>query len=451
MRPAPVLFVPVLLAVSPLPRPAEDDLDTRLEALVQRELEGGRARGLSVVVDLGGQTLFEGGWGRVHFGGNEMADPDAPVPAACLMDLLSAVVALQLVDEGQLEPDRELSTYLPGLEWEGQAVTLQHLLTHTSGLPDFEDVDPALRAAEATFGTADAWTRLAEEPLLDVPGRCQTFSGTNTYLVGRLVEQVTEQPLLEVVRARVLEPLELASTRLHAGAAAELDEVGYRVECGGVVEGDPLGTRRFGAADLVTTARDLVALVRGLTGDRAWEELTGVPRALDGEPLSYACGLNRAPLGELRGLTFGGASGHERLYVAHYPDLDLTVALTGDADDGVLPPLTRRTAREVFDLPSPEVEDRALPEGAAELYVGVYQLGCNRLEVRLPEDHLILIWPQRPERALLYQGRHRFVAADDHGLELVFQVEEGPALAFTLDEHGSRSTAVRVSSRPSDT
>lgn len=431
------------------PQDAEEGLSDRLDALLEGALAHEDLRGIAVVIDLGGETLFEGARGRIHFGGNERADPEAPIPAACAMDLFGAVLALQLMDEGVLDPDAPLAGVLPGLAWEGHTVTLHHLLTHTSGIPALRDLDPEGTAIAAASGAEAGWTPLAGEPLEDVPGRCQTFRDTNTYLVGRAVERAAGKPLRELLAERVFDALELDSTGFVEGAGEELDEVRTRVECAGWLEEDPTGTLRFDAAELVTSARDLARLARGLAarevvGGRGYARLAGVQRLDDGDLLRYAYGLSRAPLEDIAGLSFGGANGHERLHVACYPDLGLTVAMTADAADGVLPALERRLVREVFDLSSPEVEDRALPEGRREAYTGTYQLGCNRLLVVAEGERLSLEAADRPRFTLLYQGNHGFVAAEDHDVSVTFKVEGERALALNLIERGAFAQAVRV-------
>jgi hypothetical protein len=200
----------------------------------------------------------------------------------------------------------------------------------------------------------------------------------------------------------------------------------------------------------VTTADDLVRLVRGLADKRvlsrrAWAHFVGTHRLEDGEVLRYAHGLSSTRLDSFEGFTFGGANGHERLHVVHFPGLDLTVALTADCGDGVLPALAERLVREVFDLPLAEVSDRTAPAGLLERCTGHYQLGCNRLEVRATDDaHLELVSAERPTYRLLYQGGDSFVAEVDHGLWLQFQVDNGHARSFVLTERGVDAVVVRV-------
>jgi CubicO group peptidase (beta-lactamase class C family) len=162
------------------------------------------------------------------------------------MDLFTALLALRLVDEGTLEAGQPLSKYVEGLAWEGQRVTLHHLLTHTSGVPDIEGVAAELKVVEAMFRVQDPWKQIAAQPLLSTPGTCQTFNGMNTYLTGKVLEAVVDAPLREQVQSVLLGPLGMTGTRYADDAAAQLDEVGYQVVCAGALETDPSGTASSG-------------------------------------------------------------------------------------------------------------------------------------------------------------------------------------------------------------
>jgi CubicO group peptidase (beta-lactamase class C family) len=114
---------------------------------------------------------------------------------------------MQLVERGRVELDAPAQRYLP--EWAGPAkaqVTVRHLLTHTSGLPAF-------RRYDTLTTNADSITKLLfAEPLDTVPGARMVYSDIGAYLLGRIVERVSGQPLDRYLEEHVFRPLGMSET-----------------------------------------------------------------------------------------------------------------------------------------------------------------------------------------------------------------------------------------------
>ena len=92
--------------------------------------------------------------------------------------------------QGALDLERPVTSYLPGFTGDGrELVTVRMLLDHTSGLPSFV---PLYRRAATP---AAAWDSLLVVPLLTTPGFLTRYSDLNAMLLGRVLEQVTGEPL----------------------------------------------------------------------------------------------------------------------------------------------------------------------------------------------------------------------------------------------------------------
>ncbi|WP_299534238.1 serine hydrolase [uncultured Streptomyces sp.] len=134
----------------------------------------------------------------------------------------TATVVLQLADEGRVDLDAPVETYLPGVVtgngYDGTRITVRHLLRHTSGiasyspgLPGSFTVQPP-RRPDGTYDPREVVrTGLTFDPV-SVPGAAYTYSNTNYVILGLLVEAVTGAPVREAVRSRLIEPLGLART-----------------------------------------------------------------------------------------------------------------------------------------------------------------------------------------------------------------------------------------------
>ena len=133
-----------------------------------------------------------------------------------------------------------------------------------------------------------------------------------------------------------------------------------------------------------------------------------------------------------------------RVHAIWYPALDLTVVVLASSEDAPVSAIERRLTRAFLDEPDPETLDEVLPPEVRELYIGGYYVGCTRYLVIEENERLWLAPPTGPSFALLAQGAHRFLSANDPDVRLSFHVEDDRALSFVLYDHGTEVVAVRT-------
>lgn len=132
---------------------------------------------------------------------------DTVFDLASVSKLFTSIATVQLVEDGAVDLEEPVATYLPEFAANGkESVRVRHLLTHTSGLTAWLPLysrypDPASRIAA-----------VMDQPLADPAGSAYRYSDLNLITLGVLVERVTGRGLDEVVRDRVTVPLGMADT-----------------------------------------------------------------------------------------------------------------------------------------------------------------------------------------------------------------------------------------------
>jgi D-alanyl-D-alanine carboxypeptidase len=128
----------------------------------------------------------------------------------------SAVVLLQLVDEGKLKLDAPVNSYLPGLL--DARITVRHLLSHRSGLYDytndmFAQTVPGFESVRnKVFSYQELVNLSLKKPLNNTPGAAYSYSNTNFVVAGMLIEKLTGNPVRTEYQNRILTPLKLTDT-----------------------------------------------------------------------------------------------------------------------------------------------------------------------------------------------------------------------------------------------
>ncbi|MEW2570566.1 serine hydrolase domain-containing protein [Streptomyces sp. NPDC047070] len=129
----------------------------------------------------------------------------------------TAVVLLQLVDEGVLDLDTSVNTYLPGL-LPDDGITVRHVLSHRSGLYDytndmFADTVPGFEAVRnKVFSYQELVDLSLKQPLGNAPGAAYSYSNTNFVVGGMLIEKLTGKSVRSAYKSRIIKPLGLKDT-----------------------------------------------------------------------------------------------------------------------------------------------------------------------------------------------------------------------------------------------
>ena len=184
----------------------------------QNLVDGGFPAALAAVTKADGSTVGVAvGTGNLETG--EAPPLDGEIRIGSSTKTFTAVVILQLVQEGKINLDEPVETYLPGLlrgeGIDGSKITIRQLLQHTSGLPEYTDQtgheDPVANR-DNYYSPRDLLDFALKKPADFAPGSQWKYSNTNYVMLSLLAERVTHRPLAEQITKRIIEPLGLAHT-----------------------------------------------------------------------------------------------------------------------------------------------------------------------------------------------------------------------------------------------
>ena len=171
-----------------------------LDSFVNRRLQELNAPGLTLVLANRQGTVRVGTYGLADVTARRPVRPNDLFQIGSISKSFAANCALQLRDEGKVDLQRPVREYLPWLEIDSAVpITLHHLLSHTSGLPDDVPLFPKSPFPRLWSGY--------------VPGSHYSYCNTGYELIGMVLEAVEKQSWSEVVRRRVLGPLGMSSTQ----------------------------------------------------------------------------------------------------------------------------------------------------------------------------------------------------------------------------------------------
>jgi D-alanyl-D-alanine carboxypeptidase len=208
-------------AAHPEPGYGQADLERGLATLTEAGVTGVQAR---IITSDGEHIVATSGVADLDTG--EPVDPGGHYRIGSNTKTFVATVVLQLVAEGKLSLDDTVSDHLPGVVQgngnDGGAITIRHLLQHTSGIFNYVEAlfaeltsPEAVEEARSTSTTAEEMVALAlTQPPNFEPGTLWSYSNTGYLLAGMIIEAVTGNTWEHEVEQRIFKPLGLADTSI---------------------------------------------------------------------------------------------------------------------------------------------------------------------------------------------------------------------------------------------
>ena len=188
-------------------RAAEPDYDGLIRPLVA----AGDFMG-AVLVSRGERILFEKAYGSADLEWNVSNTIDAKFRIGSVSKQFTATSILRLAQEKKVELDRSIVGYVPDAPQAWKPVTLHHLLTHTSGIPDFLGFADFQPRKTLPSPLTETLLRFRNRPLEFPPGTVGRYSNSGYVLLANIVEHVSGETFASFLLKRVLEPVGLSDT-----------------------------------------------------------------------------------------------------------------------------------------------------------------------------------------------------------------------------------------------
>lgn len=204
--------------------------------------------GCAVLVRKSSRTVFERGYGARDVRIHAKIDPNTNFRLASLSKQFTAMTIMLLVHDGKLHYDDTLATLFPDFPPYGRHITIRHLLTHTSGLPDYE----SLMEFKASIWSAAHQIR--DDEVLNLlkketrgkfaPGTSWDYSNSGYVLLGLIAAKAAGKPFDQVLRDRIFNPLRMSGTLAFINHKNTVPRraYGYTKEGNQVIEADQSAT-----------------------------------------------------------------------------------------------------------------------------------------------------------------------------------------------------------------
>jgi len=410
-----------------------------VDEYIQAQMEERHVPGLAIAVLRGGSIVKAKGYGLANIEHSVPVRPNTIFQSGSLGKQFTSAAVMMLVEEGRLKLDDPISRYLDGTPDTWADITVRHLLTHTSGIREYEErVDYTRDYTEEEFvGIA------ADQPLDFVPGESWSYSNTGYVLLGILLGKVAGSRWGDFVQERIFDRIGMETARIVSDTDIIPNRAaGYRLVDGELKNQEWVSPFFNSTADgalyfsvLDVAKWDAALYTEELLTKESLSAMWTPVKLKSGKQINYGFGW---ALTDFRGHRIVEHSGHWQgfaAFIARYIDDSLTVVVLANQAN-LSPGIIAHGVAGHYDSELRPVERTAItlaPE-ALGAYVGRYEFPSHLvLTVEREKDRLFASWEKDEKRELLAESDGVFFYTDRETLIEFVKDDQGNTTHLVLD------------------
>ena len=424
------------------------------------------APGCAVAIIKNGEVIYERGHGCANLEYGTPITPSTVFYIASAAKQFTAVSVLLLVKQGKLSLEDDIRKHLPEVPNFGKLITIRHLLHHTSGLRNYEDL-----LSMSGWRMDDVHTR---EHMLDMisrqkelnfaPGEEYLYCNTGYILLAEIVARVSGQSFREFTDRNIFRPLGMTNSHFQDDHTIIITNraFSYSSDSEGAFKNAFINSSVMGGGGMYSTVRDLARWLNNFD-----QGLVGGPGVLkqmhergvlnNGKTNDYACGLSFQRYKGMEMVEHGGGFWGYRSETIRFPAQRFAIVLLANAGTIDTFHVTRQIAdlfltgtRPVTTPPAPKRNLQARPvvepdSAAFEAYTGHYEIKGVIITVRIADKKLLARSTGGPEVELVPESQSGFVIEEDQSRTLFHRNQSGKVMRLTVEkQNGEIHLAHRI-------
>jgi D-alanyl-D-alanine carboxypeptidase len=431
---------------------AEAPLEQRLDAALAPMFKPNWP-GATVIVTRNGKAVFRKAYGLANVAENTPMQPDMQLRIGSITKQFTAVGILMLAEQGKLSVSDDVRKHLPDFPDKGSAITIEHLLQHTSGIPNYTSLKAFRSLPDEGVTLAQVYEVFAKEPLDFAPGERYSYSNSGYFLLGLIIEKLSGMKYHDFVAKNIFEPLGMQDTA-HEGfeRSTKRHIQGHRLNGKEIVAVKDIDvTLAYAAGALVTTVDDMARWDAAVGSGKllkpvTWRQAFTSCRLPQNAPCHYGYGWNIGTLAGHKMIHHGGSIPGFTAQALRLPDDKVFVAVLTNGNGGAVntPVIAYKAAGIAIGQPFADFKPIALAPEALDAFVGTY-VGADKVKrvVRRDGDKLVMQRDGRDAAPIMAHAPDRFFM-DGSLASLEFQRGvDGKVHSLLVRQPGADETALR--------
>ncbi|HKX32160.1 MAG TPA: serine hydrolase [Blastocatellia bacterium] len=425
----------LVFAVKPQAQDLASKIDEYMSALAKQERFSG-----SVLVARDGKVLFSRGYGMANLEFEVPNTPQTKFRIGSVTKQFTAAAIMLLQERGNLSVQDPVCKYLAKCPPAWDQITIHHLLTHTSGIPNFTNFPEYAKTMTIPATVDELLDRFKDRPLDFKPGEKMSYSNSGYVTLGAVVEKASGTSYRHFLWLNVFEPLKMTSSGYDTpDQILKNRAAGYSMNNGRKINASYLDmTIPHGAGALYSTVEDLFIWNEALFNDKL---LSAKSREAMMTPVlnNYAYGLDVDRKFNRKVVGHSGRINGFMTVLTRFPEEKVTVVVLRNADFGTPAPgrisddLAAIVFGETYDIPRNRVVVQVDPK-IYDAYVGKYQVASDFVfDVIRDGDRLMGAPVGAPKLQLLPESETKFFAREIDADVTFVKDEKGQVTGLILN------------------
>lgn len=337
--------------------------------------------GCAVLVAKNGNIVYQKSFGKANLELDVPVIPESVFRIGSITKQFTAVAILQLVEQKKIALNDSVQKFIKNYHSKGKKITIENLLTHTSGIKAYEGIDAKVpNAIRVDFSPETLIDSLDKLPLDFVPGSKYQYCNSNYFLLGKIIEEVSGQKYQTYLQEQIFSRIGLISTSYDNPDALIKNRVNGYTNFSGEYKnvGFISMSTVYSAGALLSNVKDLYrwhqALKNGeLLKNETWQKVTSPFILADGKLSEYGYGFFIKNENNVKSIGHGGAIDGFRAVEIFYPEKDLYVALLcNNEQDNFMELFAGISQIASGNGVPPKYKDIKIPEEQLDSYIGNY-------------------------------------------------------------------------------
>jgi CubicO group peptidase (beta-lactamase class C family) len=427
---AQVLFCCLMLSgLIPVSVGRSEDLSAKFDEYLARCVELERFSG-TILVSREGRTVLSKGYGWANAEHKVPNTSQTKFRLGSITKQFTASAILLLQERGKLDVHDPISKHLPDAPPEWAGVTTHHLLTHTSGVPNFTSFPDYQKTWMVPSTPAQLIARFRDKPLEFEPGVRFNYSNSGYILLGAIIEKTSGTTYEAFVRENICEPLQLRDTGYdHSTTVLAHRAAGYERLSEVTTNAEYIDMSiPYAAGALYSTVEDLARWDQALTAGKLLspQSFAAMYTPVKGD---YAYGWTVKQRAQHKEISHGGGINGFNTFILRYPEEHVCVVVLSN----VVPASPERMAHDLAAIVSGEPYSLPTKREAVKVDPALYDTYAGRYQ--LQPDSILTI--QRSGDRLLVQGPDKRMVEifPESETEFFFKVVDAQ-ITFVKNEQG---------------
>ncbi len=349
--------------------------------------------GVSVIMSKNGKVIFKGAQGMANIEHQVPLNTDSVFRLGSITKQFTTTAIMMLQEQGKLSITDDMKKYVPDFPTEGNTITIENLMTHTSGIANYtNDRELFTKEIQVPITLDNMLKRFEAHPMVFKTGDEMRYSNTGYVILGKIIEVASGQSYAEFIEQNIFKKLGMNSSQYGGQQIIPNRASGYESDHDKVVNASHIDMSwPHAAGSLLSTVGDLNiwnnALQNGtLISKASYQKMIKPFKLNDGTFSNYGYGFRLSKLNKYDTIEHGGGIPGFITWAVYIPSEDLYVAALTNSGNGNPGVVARSLIAKVLDIDIPKFKPANIDKNKAKELLGTYKISEKASRTLLMEN-----------------------------------------------------------------